>query len=60
MKTATTTQFETAVKKQEEIENLKKELSKYQKGFNEVMCYFDSISDEEQPKLLKRLTKIGL
>lgn len=32
----------------------------YKKGFEEVMCYFDSISDEEKPKLLSRLQKLGL
>ena len=36
------------------------ELDKYKRAYEEVMCYFDSISDEEQPKLLKRLTEIGL
>ena len=34
--------------------------SKYKKGFEEVMCYFDSISDEEKPKLDKKLKKLGL
>lgn len=29
--------------------------SDYKKGFKELMCYFDSISDEEKPKLHKRL-----
>ena len=32
----------------------------YEAGFNEVMCYFDSISDEEKLKLSKRLEKLGL
>lgn len=35
-------------------------VSKYKQGYDELMCYFDSISDEEQPKLIKRLEKIGL
>lgn len=34
--------------------------SKYKKGFEELMCYFDSISDEEKPKLNERLRKLGL
>lgn len=33
---------------------------KYKLAFYEVMCYFDSISDEEQPKLIERLNKLGL
>jgi len=47
------TEFETMVKKQEEIE-------KYKKGFNILMEYFDSISDEEQPKVDKLLKAVGL
>ena len=43
-----------------ELERVKEELAKYKAGFDEVMCYFDSISDEEQPKLVERLEKIGL
>ena len=35
-------------------------LSKYYHGYNEVMKYFDSISDEEKPKLHKKLKKLGL
>jgi hypothetical protein len=42
------------------IDELKKEVEKYKKGFNEVMEYFDSISDEEKPGLLERLKEIGL
>ena len=34
--------------------------TRYKKGFNEVIAYFDSVSDEEQPKLNNRLTKLGL
>jgi len=33
---------------------------RYEEAFNAVMCYFDSISEEEQPKLLKQLKKLGL
>ena len=40
------------------IASIKKEKRNYKKAFNEVMCYFDSISDEEQPKLLKKIDKI--
>lgn len=36
------------------------ELRKYYYGFNEVMIYFDSISDEEKPILHKKLLKLGL
>ena len=42
----------------EELKQQKKETTKYKKAYNEVMTYFDSISIEEQPKLLKRLDKI--
>ncbi len=38
--------------------NLKKLVKYWQEAFYEVECYFDSISDEEQPKLTKRLGKI--
>lgn len=41
-----------------ELEKLKADLDKYKKAFQEMLCYFDSISDEEQPKLHKRLNKI--
>lgn len=30
----------------------------YKKAYQELSCYFDSISDEEQPKVAKRLEKI--
>jgi hypothetical protein len=36
------------------------ELRKYYYGFNELMEYFDSISEEEQPILDKKLKKLGL
>ena len=42
----------------ERLKQQKKETTKYKKAYTEVMCYFDSISDEEQPKLAKRLDKI--
>ena len=34
--------------------------SKYEKGFNILIEYFDSISDEEKPEVSKRLKEIGL
>jgi hypothetical protein len=36
------------------------ELRKYYYGFNELMEYFDSISDEEKPILHKKLVELGL
>jgi NAD-dependent DNA ligase len=41
-----------------ENDNLKKLLKYWKKAYYEMDCYFDSISDEEQPKLAKRLEKI--
>ena len=32
----------------------------YKKAYNILMDYFDSISDEEQPKVSKRLEECGL
>ena len=43
-----------------ELYKQEKELQKYQQGFNILMEYFDSISDEEKPKVNKKLKKIGL
>ena len=40
--------------------DLMKEKDKYEKGFNILYEYFDSISDEEKPKVSKQLNKIGL
>lgn len=37
-----------------------KEMTKYKKAFDILNCYFDSISDEEKPKVSKQLTKLGL
>jgi len=42
------------------IQTATKELRKYYYGFNELMEYFDSISEEEQPILHKKLLKLGL
>ena len=36
------------------------ELKKYQEGFKILMEYFDSIADEEKPKVDKRLKRLGL
>ena len=48
----------------EKIENelhaCKVELKKYKKAYDILICYFDSISDEEQPKVHKKLEKLGL
>ena len=44
------------VKKQKE--KLIKERDMYKKAYQELSCYFDSISNEEQPKVAKRLEKI--
>lgn len=41
-----------------QIKILKKERSQYKKAYNELNCYFDSISDEEQSKVAKRLEQI--
>jgi hypothetical protein len=37
-----------------------KELRNYKKGFNILMEYFDSINDEEKPKVDKRLKRLNL
>ena len=42
----------------EENKTLKAELKMYKKAYEELNCYFDSISDEEQDKVAKRLNKI--
>ena len=39
-------------------EKLIKERDMYRQAYEELSCYFDSISDEEQPKIAKRLEKI--
>jgi hypothetical protein len=53
------------VKLKEQIKVLKKEKAQfesikqvYKKAYEELNCYFDSISDEEQPKVAKKLDKI--
>jgi thiamine pyrophosphokinase len=42
------------------IQRATNELRKYYYGFNIIMEYFDSISDEEKPILHKKLSKLGL
>jgi predicted RNase H-like nuclease (RuvC/YqgF family) len=62
MKIHTDKEFELLVKVNEKLLSQNKQLSsdlkKYKKGYAELECYFDSISDEEQPKVAKRLEKI--
>lgn len=41
-------------------EALEKEITRYKTAFNLLNEYFDSISDEERPKIHKKLTKLGL
>jgi hypothetical protein len=44
-----------------EFEEVKKEdINRYEKAFNILMKYFDSINDEEKPKVDKQLKKLGL
>ena len=45
---------------EKEIDILVKSLKKYKKGFHILMEYYDSISDEEKPKVDRELKKIGL
>jgi hypothetical protein len=42
------------------IQTATEKLRKYYYGFNELMEYFDSISDEEKPILHEKLLKLGL
>ena len=44
----------------ETIKKLKKEVKKYQSGFNILMEYWDSIHDSEKEDVDKRLKKLGL
>ena len=43
-----------------QLDILKEELERYKKGFEIMICYFDSISDEEQPKVNKKLAILNL
>ena len=47
-------------KEQETIEVLRQELKKYVRGYEILIKYWDSISDEEKQKAHEELTKIGL
>ena len=47
-------------KEQETIEVLRQELKKYVRGYEILIKYWDSISDEEKQKDHEELTKIGL
>ena len=47
-------------KEQETIEVLRQELNKYVRGYEILIKYWDSISDEEKQKAHEELTKIGL
>jgi len=42
-----------------DISKLEK-LDKYKEGFNIVMEYWDSLPDEEKPKIDRRLRNLGL
>ena len=47
-------------KEQETIEVLRQELKKYVRGYEILIKYWDSISEEEKQKAHEELTKIGL
>ena len=47
-------------KEHETIEVLRQELKKYVRGYEILIKYWDSISDEEKQKAHEELTKIGL
>ena len=47
-------------KEKETIEVLRQELKKYVRGYEILIKYWDSISDEEKQKAHEELTKIGL
>lgn len=49
---------EIILKQKKKIKELSTELKAYKKAYAELYCYFDSISDEEQAKVAKRLEKI--
>ena len=49
-----------AILNQQDFINIIEELAQYKQGFGELMAYWDSISDEEQPELNERLKKLGL
>lgn len=43
-----------------ELENELLNAKIYKEAFEEMFTYFDSVSDEQQPKLYKKLQKIGV
>ena len=43
-----------------ETNYLQSEKNKYEKGFNILMEYFDSISEEERESVDRRLSNLGL
>ena len=47
-------------KEQETFKVLRQELKKYVRGYEILIKYWDSISDEEKQKAHEELTKIGL
>ena len=47
-------------KEQETIKVLRQELKKYVRGYEILIKYWDSISDEEKQKAHEELKKIGL
>lgn len=49
-----------AILKQKDFIELILDKERYEKGFREMLTYFDSISDEEQPKVHEFLLKLGL
>lgn len=42
------------------IKDLKKEVKRYKKAYQILISYFDSISEEEQDKVAKKLEKLNL
>ncbi len=42
------------------IKMLERDKERYEKAYYLLMEYFDSISDEEKPKVSKELEKLGL
>ena len=42
------------------VKELEKLYNKYKKGYHLLMMYFDSIADEEKPKVSKELENLGL
>ena len=45
---------------QESVLSQEVKINKYEEGFDILMEYFDSIADEEKPKVDKALKKLGL